>query len=430
MVNRPVGARKMKRVAGLLTVLGLSIDSFAGEIYFHHIGSPPGGDSAYAMSVTSDGTLVVGHADVTGESRYRGFVWTSELGFRWLVDPPGSWGNIFVRDVSDDGRVIVGTATAGGASAAIVWTDGIPINIGYLPGGNEVGGAEAWGVSADGAVVVGTSSSDLGMQAFSWSDGVFTPLGFLEPVAENFSRAYGVSADGSVIVGESTSSRGREAVKWEAGEIFSIGDLPGGLFVGVAKSVTPDGLIIAGRGRIASGHREFRWQDGEMIDLGDIPNGNEYQEPSGISADGSVIGGYGYAMIGDEVIQTAVLWDAVMGMRAVKTVMLEDFGTSLGEFEPYETSGVSADGHILVGYGAIPHTSGHMWIARIEYRCRITDFNFDLRTDLADLSVLLSHFGECSGDPTYFRPADLDGRGCVDLPDLAIMLAEFGTICP
>ncbi|MBI5863439.1 MAG: hypothetical protein HZB38_02785 [Planctomycetes bacterium] len=60
----------------------------------------------------------------------------------------------------------------------------------------------------------------------------------------------------------------------------------------------------------------------------------------------------------------------------------------------------------------------------------VGDINHDGTADLADLALLLSHFGECSSDPGFYAPADLDGRGCVDLPDLASLLALFGTICP
>jgi len=49
------------------------------------------------------------------------------------------------------------------------------------------------------------------------------------------------------------------------------------------------------------------------------------------------------------------------------------------------------------------------------------DVNGDGQTDLADLAILLSQFGQ-SGD----LPADLDNSGTVDLADLAILLSDFG----
>lgn len=55
------------------------------------------------------------------------------------------------------------------------------------------------------------------------------------------------------------------------------------------------------------------------------------------------------------------------------------------------------------------------------------DINGDGHVDLTDLSLLLSAFGTCIGDPGFHYGADFDGSGCVDLADLSTMLANFGT---
>jgi len=55
------------------------------------------------------------------------------------------------------------------------------------------------------------------------------------------------------------------------------------------------------------------------------------------------------------------------------------------------------------------------------------DLNGDNVIDLADLSVLLAHFGEAGADPEH---GDVDGDGDVDLADLSQVLAVFGTTCP
>jgi hypothetical protein len=47
--------------------------------------------------------------------------------------------------------------------------------------------------------------------------------------------------------------------------------------------------------------------------------------------------------------------------------------------------------------------------------------------DLPDVAILLANFGTASGaDP---EDGDLNGDGAVDLTDLALMLAAFGTVC-
>ena len=45
----------------------------------------------------------------------------------------------------------------------------------------------------------------------------------------------------------------------------------------------------------------------------------------------------------------------------------------------------------------------------------------------AAMALLLAAYATCSGDTGYDAAADLDGSGCVDLSDLALMLANYGS---
>ena len=54
--------------------------------------------------------------------------------------------------------------------------------------------------------------------------------------------------------------------------------------------------------------------------------------------------------------------------------------------------------------------------------------DIDGDVDLADLAMLLAAFGSSIGDPAYFPPADLDGSGGIDLADLATLLANYGSV--
>lgn len=56
------------------------------------------------------------------------------------------------------------------------------------------------------------------------------------------------------------------------------------------------------------------------------------------------------------------------------------------------------------------------------------DVNGDFQIDLADLAILLGHFGQTSG--ATHGDGDLDGDGDVALEDLATLLSAFGTVCP
>jgi hypothetical protein len=60
----------------------------------------------------------------------------------------------------------------------------------------------------------------------------------------------------------------------------------------------------------------------------------------------------------------------------------------------------------------------------------IGDVNGDGCVDLEDLTLLLSAYGACTGDPGYLAAADLDQSGCVDLNDLSMLLAHYGESVP
>ncbi len=58
------------------------------------------------------------------------------------------------------------------------------------------------------------------------------------------------------------------------------------------------------------------------------------------------------------------------------------------------------------------------------------DIDGDCDVDLSDLSILLAAYGTCSGDAGFDADADLDGDECIALGDLSILLAHYGEVCP
>ena len=56
------------------------------------------------------------------------------------------------------------------------------------------------------------------------------------------------------------------------------------------------------------------------------------------------------------------------------------------------------------------------------------DLDADCDVDLSDLTVLLAHFGTPTG--ALLGDGDSDADGDVDLSDLTLLLADFGATCP
>ena len=90
--------------------------------------------------------------------------------------------------------------------------------------------------------------------------------------------------------------------------------------------------------------------------------------------------------------------------------MMDEYGYD--GVEMYDTWHVFGDPSVRVyGTAADPGTPG--------------DLNGDGVVDLADLAILLAHYGETSG--ISYADGDLDGDGDVDLGDLALLLANYET---
>lgn len=89
-----------------------------------------------------------------------------------------------------------------------------------------------------------------------------------------------------------------------------------------------------------------------------------------------------------------------------------------GEINPAPTPFPTGDG--LPGGDAI-------WTFRIHEPCP-ADLDQNFTVDLADLAILLANFGTTGGATA--DQGDLDGDGDIELQDLALLLAAFGAECP
>ena len=145
--------------------------------------------------------------------------------------------------------------------------------------------------------------------------------------------------------------------------MVGLGDLPGGEYSSEPFGMTRDGRFIVGEATSAAGIEAFRWETGGtgMVGLGDLAAGPHRSVAFDVSADGSVVVGYGTTAFGPR----AIVWDATNGVRTVAAILLSAGVTVPEGWTLVETTGISADGHLIVGNGTNPSGQAEGWMARI-----------------------------------------------------------------
>lgn len=185
----------------------------------------------------------------------------------------------------------------------------------------------------------------------------FVDLGFLP--GDNGSRALGVSPNGDFVAGRSSDSRVTEGFVWSnASGLVPLGDLPGGARFSEAVAVSNTGIAAGTSGAEidgAAGGVAFRWSGTDPIESLGTLGGSEVQSIAhGISADGKIIVGQSKNA---ENQQVAFRWTENGGMQ--------EFGLGvLSQTESSDVGGISADGNVIVGYGALNPdygTEGWRW---------------------------------------------------------------------
>lgn len=117
-----------------------------------------------ALAVSADGSVIVGAA----AGNNRAFRWMSgTMEALPLIEPDGvQFSSAF--DVSADGRRIVGQQTHFSfLTDGLLWEDGVPRNLGYLPGANKT---FPYAISADGSLIFGDSGVGFTLRAFMWDE--------------------------------------------------------------------------------------------------------------------------------------------------------------------------------------------------------------------------------------------------------------------
>ncbi|WP_421854270.1 hypothetical protein [Oricola sp.] len=206
-------------IVGVAVDSTTSLDQFAvqwagGDL--SRLTGMPAGSKSFAYDVSADGKSIVGtYFSIVPEVDGTAFIWT-ESGLTPLGMLNGGTGAV-ARAISNDGSVVVGRAVSGGFPVvyAVRWENGGPAeSLGDLASG--AGGSEAFDISDDGKVIVGTTSvynGGIRTRAFRWENGAMqTVEDWLRnasvTIAEDVTlAAHGTNADGSVIVGKATDDR-------------------------------------------------------------------------------------------------------------------------------------------------------------------------------------------------------------------------------
>jgi hypothetical protein len=143
-----------------------------------------------------------------------------------------------------------------------------------------------------------------------------------------------------------------------------------------------------------------------------------------LHADGSIVDGFPYYLSDQNHSGTHTPSPAVGDLDHdgdVEYVFVSNFGTVAFFDEP----------HVYYpGLGYWPMFQHDAWNTAYLPAPLPGDINGDGCVNLADLGILLAAYGTCLGDAGYNPAADLNYSGCIDLADLEILLANYGTTCP
>ena len=220
------------------------------------LGRLPGYFSSMAYAVSADGSVIVGCANFSGSSRAspegEAFRWTADSGFVGLgyFSDDSSFSYSSAVSVSADGSIVVGNCWRphSNISEAFLWTAGEGmVSLGRLPDEGFIC-SFALDVSDGGSAVVGCTGPMFNYLAFLWtSDEGMVDLkdkleGYygLDLTGWKLTAACGISSDGLTIVGNGINPDG-----FEEGWIATIPEPP----IEADIDIDPDTLNLKSKGK-------------------------------------------------------------------------------------------------------------------------------------------------------------------------------------
>jgi len=339
-------------------VLG-ALASVASAQTITSIGVLPGDTVSKAWSLSANGTTVVGLSR-TPSTNGTAVRWNSGVLSNLGYIGAGTFSEAF--GVSPNGQIVTGMSNdAVTGNLAFKWTNPGPM-IGLAPSASFLQQHAATGVDALGAKMVGTYQVLAGLgvypRAALWTSGgltTLTPLpGSIASVASK------ITPDGQYIVGDFGPGVGflgnnynpiarvwTNPTTW-----FTVGTLPGGTWsTGIA--ISDDGQVVAGSGDngVAS-QRAYRWTSAGIEDLGTLPTTNPttgWSRTHAMTPDGWVVVGAGSMDM--TLSNRAAMISSGAGLQNLNDY-LPAVGVDMTGWILWETTGVSADGTVLVGNGS------------------------------------------------------------------------------
>lgn len=346
-------------LAGAL--LGWCVSSVnAASISFSGLGFLGDQDAvSLGNGISADGSTIVGRS---GDHSVR---WTvSGINDLQTFFRPGPLGNpgsdSTAQAASADGSVIVGNAWNGSVvspdTVAYSWSGGNTRGLGATGGRFEGYGALA--VSGDGQNAVGNRGVGV---SFASGFGPGLPSTFQSAGFLSIGTARGISADGATVVGASRlvdSFNTTHAWVWNASDgMRDLGTLAGDV-QSRANAISLDASTIVGTSESSAGIHAVRWTQGVLTELLPI-DGVTGAEPLALSGNGEVIVGRATTSAGER----AVMWE--QGVPIDLERYLAHAGVDLTGWSLSAATGVSANGHQVVGFGVSPDGRIEAWTATV-----------------------------------------------------------------
>lgn len=392
-----------------LTFVALGPSAFAwqsasGYGFFVLPELPGGDDISYAYSISADGATIAGESYsaitlVHGE----GVRW-SRAGSGWVAQPlglpptgPAAW-NTPSLGLASDASVLVGRVSFDPVTSplidtlAYVWSASGGMQLAPNLAGDVIGSAQC--ATSSGALLVGWGSAVIGYAhphpvVWSGSSASGWTAHSIDPGIEGM--ALRVDPAARAIVGwarptSADSSAGllvsQHPVCWRSTSGGSIG--AGSPLVaewlpawnpadpyGQAHALAgPGASIVAGFSGDPARHAEpVLWTRASgsaslVRSLGTLP-GLPDGSADALSASGRRAVGSCYGLPGGQFVSDAFVWDATRGLRSVQGELLSHGIRAASGWALTGATGISADGHVICGYGIDPKGRESSWVATL-----------------------------------------------------------------